>query len=342
MKNWRNKMHDAQFYKQLDDGRLKCTLCPRYCKLKSGQHGFCYVRKNVDGEMKSLVYGKPYAVNVDPIEKKPLYHFLPGTKIVSIGTAGCNMACKYCQNWDLSEAKFNESRSIDLPPDRLVQMVQHYDSHSIAYTYNEPTIYAEYVMDTAEISRNMEIKNVMVTNGYITDEAMETVYENIDGANVDLKAFNDEFYQKLTLSKLKPVLECLKKLKKLNKWIEITTLVIPSYNDKEQEIKNMCEWILRELDSMVPVHFTAFHPDYKLINAAPTTPSTLLKLRQLALEIGLKYVYVGNINHSDGSNTDCHQCSSLLIKRSGYATKISNLEKGKCTECGADIPGVFH
>ncbi len=335
-------MHDAQFYKQLDDGRLQCTLCPRYCKLKSGQHGFCYVRKNVAGEMKSLVYGRPYAVNVDPIEKKPLYHFLPGTKIVSIGTAGCNMACKYCQNWDLSEAKFNENRSIELPPSRLVQLVKHYDSHSIAYTYNEPTIYAEYAMDTAKLSRKMKIKNVMVTNGYISEEALDTVYENMDGANVDLKAFTDKFYQKLTLSKLGPVLECLKRLKQLNKWIEITTLVIPSYNDNEQEIKDMCEWILRELDSMVPVHFTAFHPAYKLTQATSTTPSTLLKFRQMAMEMGLKYVYVGNISNSDGSNTYCHQCSAILVKRSWYSTSISNLEKGKCTQCGADIPGVFH
>lgn len=335
-------MHDAQFYTQLNDGRLQCTLCPRYCKLKAGQHGFCYVRKNVNGTLKTLVYGKPYAVNVDPIEKKPLYHFLPGTKIVSIGTAGCNMACKYCQNWDLSEAKFNESRSIDLPPGRLVQLAEHYESPSIAYTYNEPTIFAEYAMDTATLCQTAHIKNVMVTNGYISEEAINQVYKYIDAANVDLKAFTNTFYEKLTLSKLQPVLTALKRFKQLNKWIEITTLIIPTYNDDETELSRMCEWILTELDAFTPVHFTAFHPDYQLKNVAPTTPTTLLKIRDMALNLGLKYVYVGNVGNSEGSHTYCHHCSKLLIRRSWYSTEIVGLKNGNCMYCGTKIPGIFH
>jgi pyruvate formate lyase activating enzyme len=335
-------VHDALFYKELKNGRLQCLLCPRYCKLKPGQHGFCYARKNVDGRLMSLVYGKPYAVNVDPIEKKPLFHFLPGSSIVSIGTAGCNMACKYCQNWDISEAKFNESRAIDLPPERVVQMAQHYSSASIAYTYNEPTIFAEYAMDTAELAHQTKIKNVMVTNGYITPEAIDEVYQHMDGANVDLKAFNEKFYQELTLSHLEPVLASLKKLKALGVWIEITTLVIPTYNDDDKEITKMCEWIIEELDAYVPIHFTAFHPDYKLNHTPSTIPGTLLKLRNLAMKVGLKYAYVGNVSNEEGSSTYCHQCKSLLIQRSWHQTEIIILKNGHCGNCRTKIPGIFN
>ena len=335
-------MHKALFYEQLDDGRLLCTLCPRNCKLKSGQHGFCYVRQNIDGTMNNLAYGRPYAVNVDPVEKKPLYHFLPGTKILSIGTSGCNMACKYCQNWDISEAQFDQKRALDLPPARIIQMAVHYESKSIAYTYNEPTIFAEYAMDTARMGKETNLKNVMVTNGYIAPSAIESVYKDIDAANVDLKAFDDKFYQKLTLSHLEPVLECLRYLKKLNVWIEITNLVIPTYNDDQKTIARMCEWILKELDEFVPVHFTAFHPDYKLKNISPTTPGTLFRIRKQAMDIGLKYVYVGNIMDDDASNTYCHKCRSVLIKRSWYSTEIRNLQNGHCSKCQTRIPGIFH
>jgi pyruvate formate lyase activating enzyme len=288
------------------------------------------------------VYGKPYAVNVDPVEKKPLYHFLPGTRILSIGTAGCNMACKYCQNWDISEAKFNEARAIDLPPERLIQLALHYNSQSIAYTYNEPTIFAEYAMDTAKLGHEMNIKNVMVTNGYIAPEAIDEVYKYMDAANVDLKAFTASFYEKLTLSRIGPVLESLKKLIKLNIWIEITNLVIPSYNDNETEVREMCEWILQELGPFVPIHFTAFHPDYKLKYIPPTTPSLLLKMRELAMDAGLKYVYVGNISDERGSNTYCHSCQALLIRRSWHTNETVNLHQGKCKKCHTTIPGIFN
>ncbi len=335
-------MHDAQFYQVIDDGRLQCQLCPRYCKLKPGQHGFCYIRKNVDGKLKSLVYGKPYAVNVDPIEKKPLFHFLPGTKILSIGTAGCNMACKHCQNWDISEAKYNEERAIDLPPARLIQLAVHYNSKSIAYTYNEPTIFAEYVMDTAQMGQELNLKNVMVTNGYITPEVIDEVYKNIDGANVDLKAFSEDFYQKQTLSHLKPVIECLRRLKQLNIWIEITNLIIPSLNDDANQVKKMCEWIIEELGPLTPLHLTAFHPDYKMKHLPPTTPSTLLKLRKLAIDIGLQYVYVGNISHVEASSTHCHNCHTILIRRSWYTNEFTNFKNGICLNCHSKIPGIFN
>mgnify|MGYP005836424177 CR=1 FL=1 len=335
-------METAQFYRRLDEKRILCYLCPRYCKLKPGQIGFCQVRQNIGGELKSLVYGKPYAVNVDPIEKKPLFHFLPGSKILSIGTAGCNMACKYCQNWNLSDTKFEEERSIYLPPERVIQLAVHYKTRSIAYTYNEPTIFAEYVMDTARLSQSMKLKNVMVTNGYITLEAIDQVYQHIDAANVDLKAFSEQFYSKLTLSHLQPVLDCLKRLKQLNKWIEITNLIIPTYNDQEKEVTALCEWILQELGPFVPLHFSAFHPEFKLTHVPPTTPSTLIKFRRLAMKLGIKYVYVGNISDSEGNNTYCHNCSTLLIRRSWYHTECIGLELTKCKKCGAVIPGILN
>lgn len=334
-------MKEALFYESLDDGRLLCTLCPRYCKLKPGQHGFCYVRQNIKGKLVSLAYGKPYAVNVDPIEKKPLFHFLPGTKILSIGTSGCNMACKFCQNWDISEAKFDQERALDFPPERVAQMAIHYEAKSIAYTYNEPTIFAEYAMDTAKLGHEVNLKNVMVTNGYISPSAIKDVYRNIDGANVDLKALSEDFYQKLTLSHLQPVLECIKQLKELNVWIEITNLVIPTYNDDIKTVTEMCEWIMSELGEFVPLHFTAFHPDYKLKNIPQTKPGTLIKLRKHALDMGLKYVYVGNIINEEASSTYCHNCHSLLIRRSWYHNDIVNLENGKCKTCDAVIPGIF-
>ncbi len=335
-------MKEALFYRPLDDKRVECYLCPRYCKLSPGQHGFCYIRQNIDGKLYSLAYGKPFAVNVDPIEKKPLFHFLPGSRIFSLGTAGCNMACKFCQNWDLSKAKFDQGRSIDLPPEQVVRAAIQYHSASIAFTYNEPTIFAEYAMDTAHLAHQHYLKTVMVTNGYITGEVIEEVYADIDGANVDLKAFDEEFYYKLTLSHLEPVLEALKKLHQMGVWIEITNLMIPTKNDDLSQVTRMCEWILRELSADVPVHFTAFHPDYKLTNLPPTPPSTLLKARQRALEVGLKFVYVGNILNEEASSTYCPNCGTLLIRRSWHATRIVNLENGACGNCGEKIPGVFH
>ncbi|GAB4377923.1 MAG: AmmeMemoRadiSam system radical SAM enzyme [Calditrichia bacterium] len=334
-------MQEARFYRKLSDGRLHCYLCPRNCKLKPGQNGFCFVRQNIDGKLYSLAYARPYAVNVDPIEKKPLFHVLPGTRALSIGTAGCNMACKYCQNWDLSKAKIDNDRAMDISPVRLVQMALHYQSQSIAYTYNEPTVFAEYAMDTAEISRAQGLKNVMVTNGYITTEVIPEVYRHMDAANVDLKAFTSKFYENLTLSRLEPVLAALKKLHEIGIWIEITNLIIPGYNDDLQEIIEMCDWIKTELDPFTPVHFTAFHPSYKLTNVPSTRPGTLLNIRETALKRGLHYVYVGNITNEPASSTYCHNCQALLIRRNWYQTEVVGLRDGKCQKCNTTIPGIF-
>ena len=334
------KMQDAQFYKEIDDGRLQCLLCPRYCKLKPGQHGFCYVRKNIDGKLKSLVYGKPYAVNVDPIEKKPLFHFLPGTKILSIGTAGCNMACKHCQNWDISEAKYNEARAINLSPERLIQLALHYNSQSIAYTYNEPTIFAEYAMDTAKMGREMNIRNVMVTNGYISAEAIEKVYENMNAANVDLKGFTDQFYRNITGAWLKPVLEALKAIKKMNVWIEITNLLIPELNDNQYSIKKMCEWIKKELGKDVPLHFSRFSPNYLMQDYPPTSEKSLLKAAEIAKKAGLNYVYIGNILLPKWEDTYCPKCRNLLIERRWFEVIQNKIKNNKCF-CSKEIAGIW-
>ncbi len=334
-------MQEANFYQKLENNAVLCNLCPRYCRIKPDQYGYCFVRQNIDGKLYAIAYGRPYAVNVDPIEKKPLFHFLPGSRILSIGTAGCNMGCKYCQNCDISKAKFDQKKTIDLPPNRVVQLALHYDATGIAYTYNEPTIFAEYAMDTATLGQEQQLKNVMVTNGYITGEAINDVYQNMDAANVDLKGFTKDFYQRLTSSKLEPVLNTLISLYKKGIWIELTNLIIPSYNDEHEQVKRMSEWIINKLSPYVPVHFTAFHPDYKLKHLPPTTPTTLLEMRKLALEVGLKYVYVGNIANEDASSTYCHNCGSLLIRRSWHKTYLKDLENGNCKNCGQSIPGVF-
>lgn len=335
-------MKPALFYEKISEGRVRCTLCPRYCRLKPNQHGFCFVRKNINGELYSLAYGKPYAVNVDPVEKKPLFHFLPGSQILSIGTAGCNMACKFCQNWDISKASFDQKRALDFSPDRLIQLAYHYHAGSIAYTYNEPTIFAEYAMDTAFLARQHQLRNVMVTNGYITPEAIFKVYENMDAANVDLKSIRENFYQDLTLSRLQPVLECLKILKSMGIWVEITNLVIPGKNEDLKEIRELCEWVLRELGPDVPVHFTAFHPAYRLSDVMPTRASMLLKARKIAIEIGLNYVYVGNIMDEKSSTTYCKNCGTVIIRRTWHSSKTPLLENGSCKKCGQKIPGVFN
>ncbi|MFZ0390836.1 MAG: AmmeMemoRadiSam system radical SAM enzyme [Calditrichia bacterium] len=334
-------MKEAFFYEQQDSERLKCFLCPRYCLIKPGQRGFCYVRKNIGGRLIALSYNRPYAINVDPVEKKPLYHFLPGTQILSIGTAGCNLACKFCQNWELCKAEEHSRKSMEIPPERVVQMGFHYDTASIAFTYNEPTVFAEYAMDISGLARKHHIRSVMVSNGYITPEAIDSVYADIDAANIDLKAFTDRFYQKYTLSYLEPVLFTLKRLQELGVWIEITNLVIPGLNDDEKELTRLCEWVISELGPDVPLHFTAFHPDYKLKDRHSTTPSSLIRIRKQAQEIGLNYVYLGNISDGEGSDTYCPQCSNVLVQRSWYSVKIKNFKNGHCTNCGREIPGIF-
>ncbi|KAA3617018.1 MAG: AmmeMemoRadiSam system radical SAM enzyme [Calditrichaeota bacterium] len=326
----------AQFFKEIPNNKVHCYLCPRDCKIGEGQTGFCFIRKNIGGKLYNLAYGKPYAVHIDPIEKKPLFHFLPGTDILSIGTAGCNLGCKFCQNWDISKAKYDQDRAGEFMPETAVQSAIRNNCSSIAYTYNDPTIWAEYAMDIAKLARQNNLKNVMVTAGYIALEVIPEVYENMDAANIDLKAFTEEFYHKITLSHLQPVLDAIKELKNLGIWIEITNLVIPTQNDDMQEISDMCKWILDNLGNEIPIHFSAFHPDFKMTHLDRTPIKTLEKARAVAQDCGLLHVYTGNVL-GDGSNTYCPNCDELLIKRDWHAITENNLINKECPGCGYQL-----
>jgi len=334
--------HPAKWWRKEDDGRILCTLCPRYCRLREGQAGFCYVRQNQAGQLVSLAYGRPSGFAVDPIEKKPLFHFLPGTGVLSFGTAGCNLGCKFCQNWDLSKARIDERAAYDVGPEEVVRLAARKHCPSIAYTYNDPVIFGEFVEDTARLAREAGLKNVTVTAGYITPEARADFFRHIDGANVDLKAFTEDFYRKLTLAKLRPVLDTLLWLKEETEvWVEITTLLIPGLNDDEKEILAEVDWILENLGADVPLHFTAFHPAYRLTDVPPTPAETLRRARQLALLRGMKFVYTGNVVDPEGATTFCPGCGRKLIERSWHRVLRMDLRGGNCPECGERIPGIF-
>jgi pyruvate formate lyase activating enzyme len=336
------QLHRARWWETLPNGKVHCYLCPRHCHIGEGQTGFCFIRKNIGGTLYNLGYAQPAAIQIDPIEKKPLNHFMPGTRIFSMGTAGCNMGCFFCQNWDISKSKADQTRSTHLNPEDVVIAAIQYGCPSIAFTYNEPTIWAEYLVDISRIAHRVGLKTVMVTNGYVTREALFDVYEHIDAANVDLKAFTEKFYAKTTLTHLQPVLETLKTLRhETGVWFEMTNLMIPTLNDGEEETRELCGWVLENLGDDVPLHFTAFHPDFKLRDKPNTPPDTLHRARRIALDMGLKFVYEGNI-YSDGGNTICPDCNRTLLKR--WWHKVSDvhiLEDGHCEFCAAKIPGYF-
>lgn len=332
----------ANWWEQADNGKILCTLCPRYCTIGVGQAGFCYIRQNIDGKLYSIGYGRPTGFAIDPIEKKPLNHFLPGSTILSFGTAGCNLGCKFCQNWSMSKAKLDDENALSVSPEEVVALAIEHHTPSIAFTYNDPTIFGEYVIDISRIAREEGIKSVMVTAGYIDKKARKDVYKFIDAANVDLKAFTEEFYHKITFSHLNYVLDTLVWLKKeTNVWFEITTLLIPGENDSDNEIKQECEWILKNLGDEVPLHFTAFHPDFKMLNKSRTAESTLIKARNLALSSGIKYCYLGNIHHSESHTTFCPKCKTPLIKRGWHDVLTNLIVDSKCPKCLTVIPGVF-
>lgn len=339
----RLEMTPAKWWKQAEKNKILCTLCPRYCKIGEGQPGFCYIRQNHGGKLYTIGYGRPTGFALDPIEKKPLNHFLPGTKVLSFGTAGCNLGCKFCQNWSISKAKLDDSNSIECSPEEVVMLAKKYNSPSIAYTYNDPTIFGEYVIDISRIAREEGIRNVLVTAGYIDKEARKEVYQFADAANVDLKGFTERFYNKITFSNLKDVLDTLVWLKhETDIWFEITTLLIPGENDSPEEIKRESDWIVKNLGDSVPLHFTAFHPDFRMMDKEPTHSSTLKCARKIALDAGIKYVYVGNVHDHEGQTTYCPNCSTALIKRDWHSVLSNNLRNGECGKCGAKIPGVFN
>jgi len=331
----------ARWWTKEESGKILCTLCPRYCRIGVGQTGFCYIRKNIDGQLYSIGYGRPTGFAIDPIEKKPLNHFYPGSDILSFGTAGCNLGCKFCQNWSMSKAKLTESQSLFATPEEVVALAQKHNVPSIAYTYNDPTIFGEYVIDISRIAREQNIKSVMVTSGYIDREARKEIYQFVDAANVDLKSFSESFYHKMTFSHLKDVLDTLQWLhNETDVWIELTTLLIPGENDSNDEIKQMCDWIVQELGDSVPLHFTAFHPDFRMTNHEPTPPSTLNRARKIALSAGVKYCYVGNVHDTQGQTTYCPNCGIELISRNWHSVYSNKITDGQCPECGEKIAGI--
>lgn len=333
----------AKWWEPTDSDKILCTLCPRYCKIGEGQPGFCFIRQNLDGKLYSIGYGKPTGFAIDPIEKKPLNHFLPGTDILSFGTAGCNLGCKFCQNWSMSKAKIDDLNALTASPEDVVALAKKYSTLSIAYTYNDPTIFGEYVIDISKIAREEGIKSVMVTAGYIDKEARKDVYKFIDAANVDLKGFTERFYWKNTYSHLDDVLDTLIWLKnETNVWIEITTLLIPGENDSIEEVKRECDWILNNLGDNVPLHFTAFHPDFKMRDKDSTPEKTLLTARKAALDMGIKFCYVGNVHNPEGQTTYCPNCHETLIKRNWHSVLTDRIINSKCTNCQTTIEGIFN
>jgi len=333
-------MKQALYYKNLKETTVQCLLCPHNCVIKENNTGLCNVRKNIKGKLYSLVYGKSVSAQIDPIEKKPLYHFLPGSKALSIGTVGCNLKCKHCQNWQTSQAKPDEFFAKDFMPEEIIEQAINQGCQSVSYTYNEPTIFYEYMLDTAKLARKNKIKNTIVTNGFINQEPLKELCTYLDGVNCDLKSFEESFYKKICSARLSPVLETLKTLKKNKIWFEITNLIIPTLNDNMGKIKEMCSWIKKNLSTDNPIHFTAFYPCYKLQNLPPTSASVLMKARKIALELGFHYVYIGNVYSDEGNNTYCPKCGKLLIERYGFSIITNNLQNGKCS-CGEQIPGIW-
>jgi len=330
------------WWQPLDDGRIECRLCPRRCRLHEGQRAFCFVRQNIGGEMMLTTYGRSTGFCVDPIEKKPLNHFLPGTAVLSFGTAGCNLGCRFCQNWDISKAREIEKLSAIATPEAIAQAAVRTGCRSVAFTYNDPVIWAEYAMDTAAACRERGIKSVAVTAGYIEPEARRDFYAVMDAANVDLKAFTEQFYHKVCFAHLGPVLDTLRYLKhETEVWFEITTLLIPGENDSADEIAKLTDWVAENLGPDVPLHFTAFHPDFKMLDKDNTPALTLLRARQIARERGLRYVYTGNVHDVHTQSTFCPDCNRLLIERDWHQLGEFAIRDGKCGDCLTTIPGLF-
>jgi len=336
-------LHPGRWWHKLDDGRIQCDLCPRDCRLHEGQRGACFVRARVNDAMVLTTYGRSSGFCVDPIEKKPLNHFLPGSAVLSFGTAGCNLACKFCQNWDISKSRDMDRLMDEASPEAIARAAVRSGSRSVAFTYNDPVIFAEYAMDAADACHAQGILTVAVTAGYISPEPRREFYAKMDAANVDLKGFTDEFYVKLTGSHLAPVLDTLVYLEhETDVWTEITTLLIPGKNDSDAELRAECQWIFRELGPDVPLHFTAFHPDFKMTDLPPTPAATLRRARQIALDEGLNYVYTGNVHDVEGGTTYCPQCRAALIVRDWHRIDAYRLTaEGRCPDCATAIPGRF-
>ncbi|MGC1817179.1 MAG: AmmeMemoRadiSam system radical SAM enzyme [Casimicrobiaceae bacterium] len=335
--------HPGRWWHRLDDGRIQCDLCPRDCRLHEGQRGACFVRQREGDAIVLTTYGRSSGFCIDPIEKKPLNHFLPGSSVFSFGTAGCNLACKFCQNWDISKSREMDTLMDAASPAVIAGTAARMDCASVAFTYNDPVIFAEYAMDTADACRALGVRTVAVTAGYIGVDARREFYSKMDAANVDLKGFTDEFYVKLCGAHLQPVLDTLVYLRhETDVWLEITTLLIPGKNDSDPELEAMCAWIMRELGADVPLHFTAFHPDYKMTDLRATPAATLTRARDIALRAGLRYVYTGNVHDAAGGTTSCPGCGAAVIVRDWHEILRYDLTPdGRCHHCDAPLPGRY-
>jgi pyruvate formate lyase activating enzyme len=331
----------SPYFTPLGGGEIQCELCPRRCRVPRGERGICRVRENRDGKYYSLVYGNPCAIHLDPIEKKPFFHVLPGTGSFSLATAGCNFQCKFCQNWEISQASPEDVYSLEVPPEMVVRKAKEMGAHSVAYTYVEPTIFTEYMLDTGHLVKKAGLLNVAHSNGFINPAPLRSLCKVLDAANIDLKGFTETFYRELCSGELIPVLGTLKILKQEKVHVEITNLVIPTQNDQMPVVRDMCLWVKKELGADTPIHFSRFYPLYKLKNLPPTPVSTLEKARAVALSTGLEYVYIGNIPGHEGENTFCPKCKKMIIQRTGYMVGEVHLKAGKCGYCGKPIPGIW-
>jgi len=320
---------------------VECTLCPTRCVLENYQRGDCRVRINVEGRLKTLVYGKPCAVHVDPMEKKPLFHFFPGSAIYSIATAGCNLHCKYCQNWAISQAPPEDTRNVDLDPEKTVAEAVAAGCESIAYTYSEPVVFFEYTIDTCRLAREKGLRNVLVTAGYIEEEPLRELCEVTDAANVDLKAITDDFYREVCGGRVEPVQRTLRIMRETGVWLEITNLIVPTLNDSSEMIRELIDWILEDLGPDVPLHFSRFAPMYQLANLPPTPENTLTDARSTAISAGVHFSYVGNVPGHEGNNTYCPACGRLLVGRFGFLVTDYDIVDGKCAGCGEPIAGAW-
>lgn len=335
--------HPTHYWHTLDDGRVQCDLCPRFCKLRDGQRGLCFVRGAQDGRVVLTTYGRSSGFCVDPIEKKPLNHFLPGTAILSFGTAGCNLACRFCQNWDISKSREFDTLADEASPEIIARAAKSLGCRSVAFTYNDPVIFLEYAVDVARACHEVGVMAVAVTAGEICPEPRREFYAHMDAANVDLKAFTQRFYRKVCGADLEPVLDTLRYLKhETDVWFEITTLLIPGENDSDDELDEMTRWVVRELGNDVPMHFTAFHPDYKMLDKPRTPASTLTRARRIAQGNGVRYAYTGNVHDEGGGSTYCHECGTKLVGRDWYRLGVWGLDdEGRCRSCGTACAGVF-
>jgi pyruvate formate lyase activating enzyme len=333
----------TRWWHRLDDGRVQCDVCPRACRLHEGQRGLCFVRARVDDQVVLTSYGRSSGFCVDPVEKKPLNHFLPGSAVLSFGTAGCNLACKFCQNWDISKSREIDRLTDAASPEALAELAEHTGCRSIAFTYNDPVIFTEYAMDVADACHERGISAIAVTAGYMCSEPRAEFYAHMDAANVDLKAFTEDFYHRTCAAHLADVLDTLRYLRhETGVWFEITTLLIPGRNDSDAEIAAESEWIAENLGLDVPLHFTAFHPDYKMRDVPPTPPATLSRARDIARRTGLRYVYTGNVHDAEGGTTYCPGCGAGVVVRDWYRMRRYHLtDDGRCRSCGTPVPGHY-